>query len=30
LRRFAGIGLDVSVHDHSSIWRFRQKISRKY
>lgn len=26
-RRFVGIGLDDSVPDHSSIWRFRQKIS---
>ncbi len=26
-RRFVGIGLDDSVPDHSSLWRFRQKIS---
>ncbi len=26
-RRFVGIGLDDSVPDHSSIWRFRQKVS---
>lgn len=28
-RRFVGIGLDDSVPDHSSIWRFRQKISEE-
>jgi len=26
-RRFVGIGLDDAVPDHSSLWRFRQKIS---
>lgn len=26
-RRFVGIGLDDSIPDYSSIWRFRQKIS---
>lgn len=26
-RRFLGIGLDDAIPDHSSIWRFRQKIS---
>jgi len=28
-RRFCGIPLDRSVPDHSSIWRFRQKLARK-
>jgi transposase, IS5 family len=28
-RRFVGIGLDDAVPDHSSIWRFRQKISEE-
>lgn len=28
-RRFVGIGLDDSVPDHSSVWRFRQKISEE-
>ncbi|MDP2153956.1 MAG: IS5 family transposase [Methylotenera sp.] len=28
-RRFVGIGWDDSVPDHSSIWRFRQKISEE-
>jgi IS5 family transposase len=28
-RRFVGTGLDDTVPDHSSIWRFRQKISEE-
>jgi IS5 family transposase len=28
-RRFVGIGLDDTIPDHSSIWRFRQKISEE-
>lgn len=28
-RRFVGIGLDDAIPDHSSIWRFRQKISEE-
>ena len=28
-RRFCGIPLDRSVPDHSSIWRFRQKLAAK-
>jgi IS5 family transposase len=28
-RRFSGIPLDRPVPDHSSIWRFRQHLTRK-
>lgn len=28
-RRFVGLGLDDAIPDHSSIWRFRQKISEE-
>jgi len=26
-RRFVGLGLDQSVPDHSTLWRFRQKLA---
>jgi IS5 family transposase len=28
-RRFVGLGLDQSVPDHSTLWRFRQKLAGK-
>jgi IS5 family transposase len=28
-RRFVGIGLDDAIPDHSSIWRFWQRMSEE-